>query len=309
MSAPDYMRLLPRETLATIGRLELLAREPMDGFVAGRHRSPRKGFSVEFSEHRQYTPGDDLRNFDWRVLARTNRRFIKQFVEETNLRATLLLDVSGSMAYAGGSAAPLDGRPMSKFEYARRLAAALAYLLVNQQDAVGMALFDCEIRSFFPARARASQMRFLLEELYRAQPGGETSIAPQLHQIAERIPHRGLVIVISDLLDDPDALLNALHHFRHHRHELLLFHVMAEEEIRFPFEDYTAFEDLEAPGELVNVDPRALRANYLDAVKTFLHTIEIGCGQIRAEYVPLNTRIPYDRALADYLARRRGSAR
>lgn len=305
MPSPSYMRLLPRETLAKIGRLELLARGAMEGFVAGRHRSPHKGFSVEFAEHRAYAPGDDLRNFDWRVLARTDRRYIKQFVEETNLRATILLDASGSMSYAGDAAAKVDGRPLSKFDYARHVAAALTYLLVNQQDAVGMAVFDDKMRVRYPARCRASQVRLLLEELDRTEPGGETSIAPIFHDIAERIPGRGLVIILSDMFDDPDAIINALHHFRHRRHEVLLFHVMADEELHFPFDDFTGFEDLESAGEFVRADPRAIRAGYLDTVNQFLHRLETACGQMKIDYVPLNTRTPYDLALADYLTRRR----
>ncbi len=308
MPEPSYMRLLPRETLSKIGGLELLARGMVEGFVAGRHRSPHKGFSVEFAEHRAYTPGDDLRNFDWRVLARTDRRYIRQYVEETNMRVTILLDASGSMAYAGDAAAPSPtgiGGPLSKFDYARHVAAALAYLLVNQQDAVGMAVFDDKLRSRYPARCRASQVRLLLEELDKTEPGGETSIAPIFHDIAERIPRRGLVVILSDLFDDADAILNALHHFRHRRHEVILFHVMADEELNFPFEDFTGFEDLEKPGEPLRTDPRAIRAGYLDTVNGFLRKLKAGCGQMKVDYVPLNTRTSYDLALADYLTHRR----
>ena len=303
------MRLLPPETIAKIGGLEFLARGPVEGFVAGRHRSPNKGFSVEFAEHRAYVPGDDLRNFDWRVLARTDRRYVRQFVEETNLRATILLDASGSMAYAGDAAAPLDGAPATKFEYAKRIAAALAYLLVNQQDAVGLAVFDSSMRVRLPARSRASQVRLILEELDKAEPGGETALAPVMHDMAERIPRRGLVIILSDLFDDSSAIVNALHHFRHRRHEVLLFHVTAEEELRFPFTDFTGFEDLEAPGETVRADPRAIRAGYLAAVENFLREIKAGCGRMKIDYVPLCTSVPCDLALADYLARRRAGTR
>ncbi len=308
MSAPTYMRLLPGKTLATLGRMELIARGVVEGFVSGRHRSPHKGFSVEFAEHRQYVPGDDLRNLDWRVLARKDRYYIKQYVEETNLRATVLLDASGSMAYAGSQAAELDGRRLTKFAYAQHLAAVLTYLLVNQQDAVGLLTFDTRRRAYQPARCRASQVRLILEEIERTAPGGETALGPIFHDIAERVPRRGLLIILSDLFDDADAILNALHHFRHRRHEVLLFHIMAEEELRFPFEGFTHFQDLERSGAHQAVDPHTIRASYLDTVRRFLHTIESGCGQMKVDYVPMNTRIPFDRALADYLAQRRAGA-
>ncbi|MEI7903552.1 MAG: DUF58 domain-containing protein, partial [bacterium] len=165
MTAPSYMQFLPPEVLAKLGRCEFLARGVVEGFVSGKHKSPFKGFSVEFSEHRQYSPGDDLRNLDWRVLARTDRTYIKQYIEETNLRATLLLDASGSMAYAGGRAALRNGKPCSKFAYAQHLTAMLSYLLIGQQDAAGLVTFDTKLRTYLPARARASQVRGILETL------------------------------------------------------------------------------------------------------------------------------------------------
>jgi uncharacterized protein (DUF58 family) len=301
------MRLLPGQTLATVGRLELIARGVVEGFVAGKHRSPHKGFSVEFAEHRQYVPGDDLRSLDWRVLARKDRYYVKQYVEETNLRATLLLDASGSMAYCGERAAELEGRRLSKFAYAQHLAAVLTYLLVGQQDAVGLVTFDTRRRCYQPARCRASQVRVILEEVERTAPGGETALAEILHDVAERVPRRGLVIVLSDLFDDATAILNALHHFRHRRHEVLLFHILAEEELSFPFEGFTRFRDLERPGERYDVDPHTIRASYVDTVHRFLRTIESGCGRMKIDYVPMNTQTPFDRALADYLGRRRAA--
>jgi uncharacterized protein (DUF58 family) len=299
------MRLLPASALATLGRLELTARGMVEGFVAGKHRSPHKGFSVEFAEHRQYVPGDDLRNLDWRVLGRKDRYYIKQYIEETNLRATLLVDASGSMAYGGSAAAAMDGQPASKFAYAQYLAASLTYLLIGQADAVGMVTFDTRLRTYYPARSRASQVRLILEELDRTQPGGETGLADVLHDIAERIPRRGLVIILSDLFDDTDQLLKALHHFRYRRHEVMVMHIMAEEELRFPFDSFTDFRDLELEGEQLALDPKTIRASYLDRVRAFLKSVEAGCGEMEIDYVPLNTTTPYDRALADYLSRRR----
>ena len=300
-----YMSLLPGDRLRTFGRLELLARTPKEGFITGRHRSPNKGFSSEFAEHRPYAAGDDLRNLDWRVLARTDRLYVKEFVEETNMRATILVDASGSMGYAGEMASPLDGHPLSKFEYARYLAAALTYILINQQDAVGSVVFDSAIREYLPARARPSQLRILLESFVKAKPGDDTDLAAVFHNIAERIPRRGMVIIISDFFDDPEKLVQALFHFRHRHHEVILFHVMAEEELTFPFQNFTEFLDLEDPEGHVSVDPRALRASYLDQVRDFLHIMAAECGRLSIDYVPVNTKRPYEQVLAEYLRSRR----
>lgn len=305
MNEPSYMRFLPPETLAKMSRCELLARGIVEGFVSGKHKSPFKGFSVEFAEHRQYAPGDDLRNLDWRVLARKDRYYIKQYIEETNLRATLLLDASGSMAYAGDAAAARGDRPLSKFAYAQHIAAMLGYLLIGQQDAAGLATFDTALRTYLPARARASQVRSILETLDRTEPGGETGLADIFHDIAERIPRRGLVVILSDLYDDAEALVKALHHFRYRRHEVLLFHIVAEEELTFPFDSYTKFRDLEQAGNLLPIDPRTIQSAYLERIGRFMREIESACGRMKIDYVRMNTRVPYDEALAEYLAKRR----
>jgi len=299
------MQFLPPEALAKLGRCELLARGAVEGFVSGKHKSPFKGFSVEFSEHRQYAQGDDLRNLDWRVLARKDRYYIKQYIEETNLRATLLLDASGSMAYAGEQAAPRNGTPCAKFTYAQHLAAMLGYLLIGQQDAAGLVTFDTKLRTYLPARARASQVRAILETLEKTEPGGETGLADIFHDIAERIPRRGLVVILSDLYDDPEALIKALHHFRYRRHEVLLFHVVAEEELTFPFDTFTKFRDLERRENLLPIDPRTIRAAYLERMSDFLAEIESACGRMKIDYVRMNTRVPYDEALSAYLMKRR----
>ncbi len=305
MSAPSYMQFLPPEALAKLGRCEFLARGVVEGFVSGKHKSPFKGFSVEFSEHRQYAPGDDLRNLDWRVLARKDRYYIKQYIEETNMRATLLLDASGSMAYAGDQAAPRNGQPSSKFAYAQHIAAMLGYLLIGQQDAAGLVTFDTKLRTYLPARARTSQVRGILEALEQTVPGGETGLADIFHDIAERIPRRGLVVILSDLFDDPAALIKALHHFRYRRHEVLLFHVVADEELTFPFDSFTKFRDLEQPENLLPIDPRTIRATYLERMGAFLNDIEAACGRMKIDYVRMNTRVPYDEALSAYLMKRR----
>jgi uncharacterized protein (DUF58 family) len=302
---PDYMRLLDPEALAKIHRLELTARGTVEGFVSGRHRSPYKGFSVEFAEHRQYVPGDDIRTLDWRVFGRSDRYYVKQYVEESNLRATVLLDASGSMAYTGERASRRAGRRLSKFEYGRFLAASLGHLLLHQQDAVGLVTFDTAIRRYIPARARTSHLRVILEELHGTRPRAETALAPIFHDIAERIHRRGLVIIVSDLFDDPAEIIRALHHFRYRKHEVIVLHVMAEEELEFPFDGQVLFRDLELPRRSVQFDVRAIRADYLDAVRGFTRRLELGCGQMGADYVPFSTSQDFDAALAQYLANRK----
>ena len=301
---PEYMRLLDDEALDRLHRLELLARGVVEGFVAGRHRSPYKGFSVEFAEHRQYAPGDDIRDLDWRAYGKSDRYYIKQYVEETNLRATILLDASGSMGYRGNLAARADGQVLSKFEYARFLAASLAHLMIHQQDAVGLLTFDTQIRGHIPPRSRPGHLRVLLGELVAADCGGETAIAPILHDVAHRSHRRGLMVVISDLLDDPGEILRALHHFRHRRHEVMVLHVLAEEELTFPFEQFTEFRDLERPAGRQHVDGRAIRAEYLDQFRRHVARLEQGCGRMNVDYLQLSTRSDFCAALSAYLAER-----
>jgi len=303
---PDYMRLLDPDALAKIHRLELMARGVVEGFVSGRHKSPFKGFSVEFAEHRQYVAGDDTRDLDWRVLAKSDRYYIKQYIEETNLRCLILLDASGSMKYAGREAAQHNGKPLSKFEYGQFLAASLAHLMVHQQDAVGLVTFDTKIRRYIPTRSRVTHLRAILHELSKTVPGEETALAPIFHDIAERAHRRGMIVVISDLFDDPEDLMRALHHFRYRKHEVLVLHVMAEEELTFPFNRWSLFQDLEVEGRRVQLDPRSIKAAYLDRVRGFLDRMKTGCGQMDVDYVPLTTKRPFDVALAHYLASRQG---
>jgi len=299
------MRLLDPGALAKVHRLELVARGAMEGFVSGRHKSPYKGFSVEFAEHRQYVPGDDTRDLDWRVYGKSDRYYIKQYIEETNLRSVILLDASGSMRYAGREAAKHDGRALSKFEYGQFLAATLTHLMIHQQDAVGLVTFDTKVRRYIPSRSRVSHLRVILDELARTHPGEETALAPIFHDIAERAHRRGLIIIISDLFDDAEEILNALHHFRYRKHEVMILHVMAEEELAFPFDRWTMFRDLELDARRVQLDPRSIRAEYLERVRQFVHRIEYGCGQMDIDYVPMSTRRGFDVALAHYLANRR----
>ena len=306
---PGYMKWLPPKSTATIARCELFGRTMKSGFISGRHRSPKKGNSVEFAEHRQYMPGDDLRTLDWKVLGRKDKLYIRQYEEETNLRTTILLDCSGSMAFAGDRAAELEGRPLSKFDYARYLAAGLTYMLTGQQDAVGLVTFDTKMRQYLPAKSSASQTRRILETLDEAKPGNETDPAPVINDIAERIPPRGLVVVISDLFTkDVDALLKALHHFHYRKHEIIVLHTMAEEELHFDFDGHVHFDNLEGPDELL-LDAKAVRAGYLEQVNAFLKKVGDGVRRMGADYVPMNTKVAFDRNLVDYLARRRSGGR
>ncbi len=305
----DCMRLLPKELTSTLARLEFLARTRKEGTVTGRHVSPHKGFSVEFAEHRPYSPGDDLRDLDWRVYGKVDRYYVKQYIEETNMRVTFLVDASGSMAYTGDAAVSLNGARLSKFDYARYLAAAFSYLFVKQQDAVGLVTFDTEIRRHIRPAAKPSQVRLILEALHQTKAGSETRAVDVFHDIAERIPPRGLVVILSDLFADVAEIKNALHHFRYRHHEILVLHIMAEEELTFPFKKFENFRCLETPNLELKVDPKTLRAQYLERVRDFVKGVELACGQMESDYVPINTNTPVAETLLNYFAGRKTSGR
>ena len=299
------MRLLPPETMGVLRRLEWYARKRKVGSLTGRHSSPDKGFSVEFAEHREYSPGDDPKNLDWRVMAKSDRQVIRQYIEETNLRATIAVDVSGSMQYTGTHASSANGVALSKLEYAKHLAAALAYLFVKQGDAAGLATFDKSIRGFIRSGSRPSQVRRILEELHNTEAGADTDVGVVLHEVAERIPRRGLVIVISDFFDDPARIVGALHHFDFRQHELVIFHLLAEEELTFPFKSFQRFKDLEGIEAMLRIDPQAVRAAYLEKLSDFVKRIDSACGRMRADYVPVNTKTPLRDTMLRYLGGRK----
>ena len=292
------MRWLPPETIERLGRLEFSPHGAVDGFIAGRHRSARKGASVEFAEHREYTPGDDLRKLDWKLIARRQRLYVREYVDETNLRATILLDTSGSMGYRGGAAAG----GLSKLEYAQHVAAALSYVLVRQQDAVGFVAFDTKVNVAMSPKAQPAQIRRILTELDGLAPGGETELADVLHEVAERAPRRSVVFLLSDLFGDPDAIVNALHHFRFRHDEVVVLQVMADEELEFPFTEMLRFEDAETSA-FMNVDTFALRNEYLERVGDFLAKLKRGAGEMHIAHEFLNTKVPYAEALSDFLVR------
>jgi uncharacterized protein (DUF58 family) len=292
--------LLDPRALQKIGSMELVAQQVMDGYVQGLHRSPHVGFALDFAQHRQYVPGDDIKRLDWRVYAKSERYYIKQYEVSTNLRAHLVLDASGSMKYRGAADA------MSKFRYAQFLAAALAYLVLHQQDSAGLVTFDTKIREILPSRSAPSQLMRILQTLDGTQPAGESALAPILHETADRITRRGMVIIISDLFDQAEPLVEALHHLRHKRHEVLLLQVMANDEIEFPFRQWSLFEDLERPGERLKLDPAMMRTVYLENLANHMKTLRAAFSKLHVNHVLLNTSKPLDDALIQYLAARNG---
>ena len=298
MATPEYMKWLPARTIERLGRLEFLARGTMDGFVSGRHRSARKGASVEFAQHREYAPGDDLRNLDWRLVARRQRCYVREYVDETNLRATILIDASGSMSYRGDVAAG----GLSKFDYARRLAAALAYVLIRQQDAVGLVAFDSKVRLSMPPKASPSQLRHILAGIDGLSVGGESDIAAVLHEAAERTPRRSMVFIIGDMFGDAEAMLRALHHFRFRHDEVAVLHVLAEEEVEFPFREAYRFEDAESPA-FMNIDSLALRKGYLEQFNEYMTRLHRGMGEMRVTHEVVDTSRPCEDVLSDILVR------
>jgi len=288
-------RFLTPEAVARVKNLKLVARGVVEGFISGLHRSPYKGFSAEFAEHREYVPGDNTRDLDWMAMARTDRLFIKQYEEETNLRALLLLDTSASMGYGSGA--------MTKLQYASYLAATLTYLMMRQQDSVGMILFDTKIRKRIPARSSPSHMNILLRLLEDIEPGQETDVAEAFHNLAETIRKRALIIIISDLYADPKRVARALRHFRQKKHEVIIFHIFDEAELQFPFDRLANYIDMET-GERLQVDPRMVREDYMRRIEEFCDLYRRDCAESRIEYVRTDTSVPFDFMLSRFLNKR-----
>lgn len=290
--------LLDPVALGRISRLELVARQFMDGYVQGLHRSTHLGFAIDFAQHRQYVPGDDIKRIDWRVFAKADRYYIKQYEVNTNLHAHIVLDVSGSMKYQG------IHEPLSKMRYGQFLATCLAYLALRQQDSVGLITLDNQVRKFIPPRSAPSHLMNIIAALEESESGGESLLSERLHEVAERIGHRGLVILISDCFEKTEALIQAFHHFRHRRHELLLLQVMADDEINFPFRKWTLFENLERSGHQLRLDPSLVRARYMAKLQAHLAAIHEATNSLRISKSVLNTKQPFDQALTAYLAQR-----
>ncbi len=282
--------------LARLGTLELKARTIVEGFLSGLHRSPFKGFSVEFAEYRQYIPGDALSTIDWKVYARSDRYVIKKFEEETNLDCHLLLDVSGSMGYG-------SHHGLTKFQYGAILAASLGYLMNRQRDAVGLTAFDENIVSMMPASSRPGHLRALLVTLDRLKTEHRTNVAKPLHQLANTLTKRGMVVLISDLLDDPAEIIRGLKHFQFRGIDVIVFHVLDHDEIEFPFERATRFEDLETSEEVMAV-PGAVRGHYLKGIGSLIERYRRELGATGIDYQLLDTNRPLELALASYLSTR-----
>jgi len=300
--------LLSPQDRERVASLQLFARSVVDGITVGKHQSPHKGFSAEFKEHRPYVLGDEIRAIDWKLYGKTDRLFIRQYEEETNLRCTILVDQSKSMAYKSiaktssplGTASP----GISKHEYAVRMAAAIAYFLIGQQDAVGLGMIDTELRQYIPPRGRPNHLQVLMQTLAQSQCAGETSLGAVLQQAAPRLRGRGVIVLISDCFDAVDHLIKSLSYYRLANNEVILFQIFDRDELDFPFRKRTEFKNLEVADQKRMVDPASIRKNYLDRVAAFRKTLADGCSKNRIDLVPCVTDMPHAEVLANYLASR-----
>jgi uncharacterized protein (DUF58 family) len=290
-------KYLRPEVIRQISRLDLRAQFIVKGFLQGLHASPFQGFSVEFSEHRKYTPGDDPADIDWLVYAKTDKYYIKKFEAETNITGYLVMDLSRSMGYT-------YRQELTKFEYAICLAAALCYLMIHQQDPVELITFDEQIRQSLPARSKRTQLGHVLSLLANLKPTGKTDIAKSLHQIAAMLKHRSLVMIFSDLFAEPEGVLQSLRRLRHGGHDVILFHILDEAEVRFPFEGMVEFEEPET-ADKIQVDANDFRADYQSEVRKFCDDYRRHCFQSGIDYVGLDTSMQFDKALTEYLVSRR----
>ena len=281
--------------VAMLDSISMKAKMVVEGYIIGQHRSPYHGFSVEFAEHRSYESGDEVRHIDWKLYGKTNRLYVKRYEEETNLRAHLILDTSKSMTYTSGG--------VSKLEYGSYLLAALSYLMISQQDAAGVVLFDESIRSFVPPKSTPSHLNTLLNVLDVKSPGVDTKIEPVLHEMAERIKKRGLVIIISDLFDKPINIMNGLKHFRHSKQEVILFHILDRNELEFDFNTRTKFIDMES-GEEITTDPWHVQNDYKNLIKGLQDYYKSECRLNLIDYVPLFTDDSLDKGLSEYFNKR-----
>ena len=293
LAMEEYLR---PDVIQQVQRLDLKARFIVEGFISGLHSSPFQGFSVEFSEHRKYSVGDDIRQIDWNVYAKTDRFYIKKFEAETNLECHLLVDCSGSMGYSNG------GR-MTKMDYSICLAAALGYMMVHQQDSVGLVTFDEKIRSFLPPKSSLAHLMNLLSTLARTKPSAGTSLAATIHEVAERVKKRGLIVLFSDLLAEQDDVIDALHHVKFRGHDLIIFQVLDRSEVAFDFDGQTRFEEPES-SDHIEADPQAIRAAYQAELREFIDQYRRECLSVRADFVTVDNSMTFDKALIEFLAQR-----
>ncbi len=297
MTPENQQKYLDPEMSAEIDRLDLRARQIVEGFISGLHKSPYHGQSVEFAQHRQYVPGDDVNNIDWKVWARTSRFYVKQYEEETNLECTIMLDCSRSMAYGE------EKEGMSKFEYGATLAASLAYLLQKQQDATGLVLFGRKIESELPTSSHPRHVQAICDELQHAEPDDTSDVSGVFPRVAARSRQKGMIIVISDLFFDPENLKKGLTQLRHREQEVVVFHVLHDDELNFPFGENILFEGMETDEELMT-EPAALRDSYLQALDNFKKEVRQICSQAAIDYAELNTTQYLQTALSRYLSSR-----
>ncbi len=288
-------RFIDPDILSRISNLELLARSVVEGFVSGLHKSPYKGFSVEFMEYRPYIPGDDPARIDWKVFARSDRLYIKEFEDETNTNCHVLLDVSNSMAYTSSK--------VNKFDYGAFLAASLSYFMIRQRDSVGLCLFDNEIINRIPAKSTPGHLHSILNTLENTQIGTKTGFGKPLHEMADSIKKRGFVVLISDLMEDPEQIIDGLKHFRFNGHEVIVFHILDPFEVSYSFKDLVELQDMET-GEKILVSPETAKDIYLNNLNQFRDTIKKECGLLNVDYCPLITNKPLDFALFEYLGSR-----
>jgi uncharacterized protein (DUF58 family) len=284
------------DVIRQVARLDLRAKFIVEGFLSGLHASPFHGFSVEFSEHRKYVPGDDLKDMDWNVYAKTDKYYLKKFEAETNLTGYLVMDLSASMAYT-------YRQELTKFDYAICLAAALGYLMIHQQDPVGLVAFDTRIQACLPPRSKRTQLATILSVLANLKPSGKTEVATCLHQLASMMRSKGLVMLFSDLLTDPAPVIESLHHLRHRGHEVIIFHILDEAEVHFPFEGVIEFEDVEEDRKLT-LDAKGMRRDYVTAVEEFREQYRTECAKANIDYVTMDTSVSFDKALMEYLLKR-----
>lgn len=289
--------ILHAEDITSLQHLQLFARTVVEGFTTGHHASPHKGFSVEFRQHRPYVQGDEIRRLDWKVFGRSDRFYIREYDEETNLRATIVLDASGSMNYRGQ-------KGVLKFDYARKLAASLAYLLMSQQDAVGLVTFDSKVRDIIPCRTKITHLHLMLEAMVKTTPGKDTSLAPVIESLAQRLKRRGLVILISDFFDDPTALLQSIGVLRKKGHEVIALQLWDRDEIDFPFGNWARFENLENDDDFLLLDPVTIRQRYIEVQKNFAEQLKEGFRKHQVDYLSLPTDESHSAALRSYLALR-----
>ena len=292
MNESAYSEILDGDVLARLSGQFLHARQPMVGNIVGHHKSPYRGSSVEFAEYRKYVPGDDPRLLDWRVLARTDRYYIREFEADTNLRCYVVLDCSKSMTFGE--------KGIRKFDYARKIAATLSYLLVHQGDAVGLEIFDDGVVTDIPPRRNPLHLKYIFETLASAEPRGETRLVAELHQFAERIRQRAMVIIISDCFCDVDELLNCFEHLHFQKHDFALFHLLDPLELDLDLDRPTRFQDLES-NDILLAEPEIIRDQYLEAVQEYLVKIHEGCNKHNADYRRVSTDQPYDSVIADFL--------